>query len=161
MRTIDVLDEDRSRDPLQARKKAMDYLARREHARVELLDKLRRFGFDPDVAAAAVTQLVDDGLQSDQRFVEAFIRSRIDQGKGPLKIRADLRGRGISAGLIDAGLVEADQDWHELAREVRARKFGSGRIGDFREKTRQMRFLQSRGFEQDHIQSAVSADGVF
>ena len=135
----------------------MDYLARREHARGELHDKLTSFGFDPDVSGDAIAQLTNDGLQSDQRFVEAFIRSRINQGKGPVKIRTDLRERGVGAALIDEGLIEAGQDWYGLAREVRLKKFGAGRPGDFKEKARQMRFLQSRGFEQDHIQAAVSA----
>ena len=149
---------DKLSDPIEARKKAMDYLARREHARGELLNKLTSFGFDPDVSSVAIAQLTDDGLQSDQRFVEAFIRSRINQGKGPVKIRTDLRERGVGAALIDEGLIEADQDWYQLAREVRLKKFGTGCLGDFKEKARQMRFLQSRGFEKDQLQAAVSAD---
>ena len=150
--------DDRFTDPVEARKKAMDYLARREHGRGELLDKLTRFGFDADVAADAVAQLIADGLQSDERFAEAFVRSRISQGKGPAVIRADLRQRGLAESLIDIALEDADEDWRALARDVRLKKFGSDTPLDFREKARQMRFLQSRGFEQDHIQAAVSAD---
>jgi len=136
----------------------MDYLARREHGRVELVTKVVQSGFDVSVANDAVAQLVDDGLQSDQRFVESFIRSRITQGKGPARIRADLRGRGLNDNLIDEGLLETGQDWYQLAIEVRLKKFASLPPEDFKEKARQMRFLQSRGFEQDHIQVAVSAD---
>ena len=149
--------EDRYSDPVEARKKAMDYLARREHGRSELYDKLTRFGFDAEVADDAVAQLVEDGLQSDTRFVEAFVRSRINQGKGPAKIRADLRGKGVNDGVTEDGIQEADQDWYALAIEVRLKKFGAERPADFKEKARQMRFLQSRGFEQDQIQAAVSA----
>jgi len=136
----------------------MDYLARREHGRTELVGKLAKFGFEAIVADDAVAELVDDGLQSVQRFVEAFVRSRISQGKGPAKIRSDLRERGLGGGTIEDGLSDADQDWYELARDVRWKKFGTQAPGDFKEKARQMRFLQSRGFEQDHIQAAVSAD---
>ncbi len=150
---------DKFSSPVEARKKAMDYLARREHGRAELLTKLTKFGFDADVADDAIAQLGDDGLQSDQRFVEAFIQSRINQGKGPAKIRADLRERGINDGLIDTGLVESEQDWHALAREVWGKKFGPAQPVDFKEKARQMRFLQSRGFDSRQIQAAVSALG--
>ena len=152
-----AMDDDRFSDPIEARKKAMDYLARREHGRSELYDKLTRFGFDAEVADDAVAQLVEDGLQSDTRFVEAFVRSRINQGKGPAKIRADLRGKGVNDGVTEDGIQEADQDWYALAIEVRLKKFGAERPADFKEKARQMRFLQSRGFEQDQIQAAVSA----
>ena len=134
----------------------MDYLARREHGRAELCNKLTRFGFDADTAHDAVAQLVEDNLQSDARFIEAFISSRINQGKGPVKIRADLRERGIGSGLVESGLEDAAQDWYVSASEVRKKKFGSQRPVDFSEKARQMRFLQSRGFEPDQIQAAVS-----
>ena len=139
----------------------MDYLARREHGRGELFDKLTRFGFDPDVADAAVAQLIEDGLQSDARFAEAFVRSRINQGKGPVRIRADLRERGLAGAAIDLALEDAEEDWYALARDVRLKKFGPDTPIEFREKARQMRFLQSRGFEQDHIQAAVSSGVVF
>jgi regulatory protein len=101
--------------------------------------------------------LRSEGLQDDSRFVESFIRSRINRGKGPVRIRAELRQRGLDSMLIDAGLEEAEEDWYELARKVREQKFGSERPREFKEKARQMRFLQYRGFEQDHIQASVSA----
>jgi len=136
----------------------MDYLARREHCRAELLDKLARFGFDIATAEEAVTQLGTDGLQSDARFAEAFVRTRINQGKGPARIRADLRGRGLDAASVDAAIDAAGEDWAALARDVRLKKFGAEAPSDYPEKARQMRFLQSRGFEPDQIRSAVSAD---
>jgi len=154
---VPPLKDERFCNPVEARKKAMDYLARREHGRVELRNKLTKFGFDADVSDDAIEQLIDDGLQSDQRFAEAFIQSRINQGKGPTRIRLDLSQRGVSDSLIDDGLHDAEQNWRELAREIRARKFGAELPVDFKEKARQMRFLQYRGFEPDHIQSAVSA----
>ena len=150
------MSDDKLSDPIEARKKAMDYLARREHGRVELLNKLTRFGFDANVSEDAIARLIEDGLQSDQRFVAAFVLSRINQGKGPARIRAELRERGLNDSAIDDGVLDAGQDWYALARDVRAKKFGTDGPPDFKDKARQMRFLQSRGFEQDHIQAAVS-----
>jgi len=149
--------DDRFSDPVEARKKAMDYLARREHSGLELRRKMEKFGFESDVALDAIEQLRKDGLQSDRRFVEAFLQSRISQGKGPTRIRADLSQRGISEAMIQDLLGEAEQDWIALARETRLRKFGADVPSDFKEKARQMRFLQYRGFEPGQIQAAVSA----
>ena len=100
-------------------------------------------------------------LWTEARFAEAFVRSRINQGKGPVRIRADLRERGLGGAAIDIALEEADEDWYALARDVRLKKFGPDTPSEFRDKAKQMRFLQSRGFEPDQIQAAVSADGLF
>jgi len=140
--------------PKEARKKAMDFLARREYGHTELVRKLADKGFDRDAAAEAVGRLTEDGLQSDTRFTEAFVQSRINQGKGPVRIRLDLGQKGISDSTIEIALEEAGPDWRALAREQRVKKFGRDLPSDFKEKARQMRFLQYRGFEQDHIQSA-------
>jgi regulatory protein len=144
-------------DAIEARRKAMDLLARREHAREELERKLAAAGFAAELAADAVEKLAQEGLQSDRRFVESFVQSRIRQGKGPLRIHADLGQRGVAAGLVDEVLAQVGEDWYALAREARVKKFGPSRPAEFRDKARQMRFLQYRGFEPDQIQAAVSS----
>jgi len=148
---------DRFSDPVEARKKAMDYLARREHSCTELCRKMEKFGFEADVTLDAIEQLRKDGLQSDRRFVEAFVQSRISQGKGPTRIRVDLSQRGIGAPMIQDVLGEVDQDWFALASETRRKKYGHDKPVEFKAKARQMRFLQYRGFEPEQIQAAVSA----
>ena len=151
-------EDDRFSSPLEARKKAMDYLARREYGNRELKKKLAKAGFFREAVDPAVTQLVEDGLQSDRRFVEAFVQSRINQGKGPVRIIADLSQRGIDDSLTDEILTGCGEDWWALARAVRCRKFGKNLPTDFKEKAPQMRFLQYRGFQSDQITAAVSAD---
>jgi regulatory protein len=114
-------------------------------------------GFDPDVVTDEVARLTGENLQSDARFVESFVQSRINQGKGPARIRAELGQKHISDSAIDVGIEKAEADWGELARETRARKFGLADPADYKEKARQMRFLQYRGFESDHIRRALAS----
>jgi regulatory protein len=133
----------------------MDYLARREHSGEELRRKLVDSGFGREVAADAIERLRAEGLQNDRRFVDAFIRTRINQGNGILRIRADLGQRGISEELLETSLDELDEDWCTLADHVRQRKFGAVIPEDFKTKARQMRFLQSRGFEPGQIRAAM------
>jgi len=150
---------DRFADPKEARKKAMDYLARREYGREELERKLKAAGFDATIAAAAVGQLSAEGLQSDTRFAESFVQSRINQGKGPVRIREELGERGLESADIQQAIEASGQDWIDLAREVRARKFGQDLPVDFPDKARQMRFLKYRGFESGQVQAAVRPRG--
>jgi regulatory protein len=151
-------DQERFSSPQEARKKAMDYLARREYGQGELKKKLQGAGFTRDATERAVDQLTADGLQDDARFAENFLQSRISKGKGPLRVQQELCQKGIDAGLINEALEESGVDWRELARSVRQKKFGQALPRDFKEKARQMRFLQYRGFEPDQIQAAVGGD---
>lgn len=149
---------DRFSNPLEARKKAMDYLARREYGQQELCKKLTEAGFDEKTAAAAVDRLTRDGLQDDRRFTESFLKSRANQGKGPVRVRMELEQRGISGSMLDEALDDCGEDWFALARSVRQKKFGDEPPGEFREKARQMRFLQYRGFDPEHIRAAFVSE---
>ena len=136
----------------------MDFLARREYGQKELIKKLANKGYDRAVAEQAIGNLTAEGLQSDQRFTDSFIQSRIQQGKGPVRVRVDLGQRGIGDAAIECALEKVSTDWYELARNTRIRKFGNARPADFKAKAKQMRFLKYRGFETDHIQAAFSTD---
>ena len=48
--------------------------------------------------------------------------------------------------------------WLERAREVREKKFGRESPRDFKERSRQMRFLQQRGFTSEQIRGAFNED---
>jgi regulatory protein len=132
----------------------MDYLARREHSEQELARKLATRGYDANTVAETLSALVADRLLSNARFAEAFAHARVQRGSGPQKIRAELRERGISDELIDNCLESFADTWHELAREVREKRFGQRQPADFRERSRQMRFLQQRGFSAGQIAGA-------
>ncbi len=132
----------------------MDSLARREHGEQELAAKLVAKGFDAAVVAEALAGLVEDGLLSDDRFAEAFVHSRYQRGAGPHRIRAELRERGIDEGLIEASIARYSDAWSGLVIEVRERKYGTGIPHDYRERSRQMRFLQQRGFTPEQIKQA-------
>jgi regulatory protein len=136
----------------------MDFLARREHGEQEIAHKLIARGFDADIVEVAVSALIADGLLSDSRFAEAFVYSRFKKGSGPQKIHAELRQRGIDKALISVSLETVAGQWLERVRGVREKKFGQEAPKDFRERSRQMRFLQQRGFTSDQIKGAFEND---
>ncbi|CAM3808821.1 regulatory protein RecX [Parendozoicomonas haliclonae] len=139
------------------RRAAMDLLARREHSRKELHNKLRGRAEEPEVLEQVLDRLEEDNLLSDGRFVESFVRARIGKGHGPVRIRQELQQKGIAGEECQIALEEADVDWYELARDCRQRKFGQATPVDNRDRARQMRYLQYRGFEMDAINHAIRA----
>ncbi len=139
---------------------AMDYLSRREHATHELFQKLlAKEEYEADDISEALARLADQGLLSDERFTEAFINQRINRGSGPLKIRAELRQKGVSDAMIEAFLHPHNGLWPESALDVRNKKYGLERLSDLKEIAQQTRFLQSRGFTIEHIRYAMSQTG--
>ena len=146
-------------DPIKARKKAMNYLARREYGYLELQNKLENVGFGTETARITVDRLAYEGLQCDRRFIESFIQSRINQGKGPVRIRLDLNERKLESSLIDELLSECNEDWMAMVKQIRKKKFGPKLPVEFKEKARQMNFLKYRGFESNQIQAAIMPHG--
>lgn len=146
------------RSAKQCRVSAMNMLARREHSRKELHQKLISRNFDETAVEQTLLDLTQERLLCDERFVEAFVRSKVNKGQGPLRIRQELSEHGIANELITDYLE--GQQWLSLAVEVRQRRFGSQLPGEYKERAKQMRFLQYRGFSSEHINGAMKqSDG--
>lgn len=136
--------------PAAVRRAAMDLLARREHGRVELARKLLRRGAAAELVEAALERLAEEGLLSEARYLESFIRSRAAAGYGPLRIREELGQRGIARSEVEQALADSGIDWNDGLRELWQRRFGA-LPGDQRERARQMRFLLYRGFPGESV----------
>ena len=137
---------------------ALNALARREHTRLELERKLGARGHTPAVIAATLDELERSGLIDSERFCESFVRSRKNRGQGPARIRRELAERGIEGHRASAAVLHVDDDWVALARAVRRRKFGAEIPHDYKDRAKQMRFLQYRGFSSEQIRAALEPD---
>ncbi len=136
----------------------MNLLARREHSQQELHHKLVNKGYESQDITPVLLILSAEGLLSNERFTEAFIHSRLQRGSGPTKIAMELQQRGISHELVNTHLDERDAQWIQRAIEVRIKRFGPSHPHDFKERARQMRFLQYRGFTMEQILRAVGEE---
>lgn len=139
------------------RVRAMQYLARREHSRAELRAKLlSRLHPDDEFdssPAEDIDALLDDlaarGWLSDERAAAQLVHAK--RGRfGAQRIAQELRQKGIADSLIAETLPQLKETELEAARAVWHRKFGV-LPRDQKEKARQARFLQSRGFSMDVI----------
>jgi len=130
-------------------------LGRREYSvhelRQRLLQKWRDAG---DVAVEDLLgALQAENLLSDERFVESFVRSRIGRFQGPMKIRAELRERGVDESLAARELDARSGEWADLAAEWLARQH-SGPV-DFETRAKLYRRLANRGFSHDQAMAAI------
>jgi regulatory protein len=143
-------------NPADVRLAAMNLLARREHSRWELLRKLRRRFPDESVLSTELQRLTDENLQSDERYAQGYAWQRAGRGYGPLRLRQEMRERGLSDSEIAGAFDNDDFDWYTLATEAYRKKFGAQGPVDIKEKARRIRFMQYRGFSPEHYQHLVN-----
>ena len=151
------VDPDKAEDVGAIRRAALLLMSRRDFASTELAAKLTAQGYSADPVADAVLELTEERLLDDARYVTNFVAWHSGRGHGPARIRQDLAATGLSTELI-AGAIEAGPDFAALCRQVRTRRFGADLPAEWKEKARQARFLQYRGFSSDHIRSAFGPD---
>lgn len=142
---------------LNLRTRALRYLARREYSRAELRGKLLSYinadeAFEQE-SEVNLEELLDDltarGWLSDARAAAQWVHVKRNRF-GTLRITHELRMRGITEELISAALPALKQTELEAVHRVWKIKFSS-LPQDAKEKARQVRFLQSRGFALDSI----------
>ena len=146
--------------PPNAYDKALTLLVRREHSAKELKSKLARRGLDADAASAALEKLQSKDFQSDARFGEMLVRSRIEGGYGPRWIIAELRTHGIGDEQARALLDAAEVDWNEQVRRQLRRRYGGRPAASHAERVKRAAFLLRRGFDAATVQSATRAEGL-
>lgn len=141
----------------QIRQMALTRLAGREHSRFELSQRLQAKGYETGAINEVLDALEQEGQLSDSRFVAAFIRYRMTQGQGPLKIQSALYQRGIQRDQLTTEAIAWEGDcWNALACQVRAKRFGIALPQNLTDRAKQTRFLQARGFSFAQIKYALA-----
>lgn len=126
------------------RERALRLLARREHSRAELVRKLEQAGYERSDIDTLCAEFEDRNWLSDRRFAESYVADHRARA-GSIKLAYDLRQRGVDETVIQAVLKQDPVSEIDRAREIWRRRFGSA-PADARDKSRQIRFMQSRGF---------------
>lgn len=152
---------------------AVYLLSRRDYSTHELTKKLRN-KFSPNdeseytaehfytALQQCLSKVIEYGYLNDERYSEAFVRSSCAKFRGPLRIRNELKQKGLPNNYISNALENDTIDWFELARTAFDRKFGpDGREGikaDQKLKAKCYRYLSYRGFTSDQINYAFDAN---
>lgn len=137
------------------RERALNLLARREHSRAELARKLSTHVVDEDLDAL-LDDLEREKLLSNARYAEMLAHARVGR-HGSLRLKADLRDKGVPSEILEATLAKARENDLQTARAVWQKKFGEP-PRDAAERARQMRFLAGRGFPAEVVRRVVGGE---
>jgi regulatory protein len=140
------------------RARALRFLARREHSRVELARKLAPHAEDPVEVERVLDDFEQRGWLSERRVVEQVVHAK-RRRFGARRIENELRQKGVSEEAMAAALSGLKSGELEAAREVWRRKFGDTRARGPADRARQVRFLQGRGFDLEVIFKVIKGGG--
>lgn len=83
---------------------------------------------------------------------------RLRKGRGPVRIRMELLARGITEVLIAECLNIHDNAWHDVLHDLWQKHFKGKAPVDAKDKLKQIRYFQYRGFTQEQIQAVFFKD---
>jgi len=156
---------------------AFYYLSRREYGKAELKQKLIDKEQDPEKIDALLDEFEEKGYQSDYRTTLMLIRENIRKGRGRGRIKQEFYRKKIAMPgnideLIDLANSDSEEfsefvddsadnlvdgvDWLKLAVVARTKKYGDDIPTEQKDKAKQLRFLQYRGFNTDICFAALN-----
>lgn len=135
---------------------AVSLLARRDYASGELARTLSKMTENREKIDKALSRLVECGYLDDNRLITHMIDKHVRKKHGPARIKQEIRQKGFSPELVEQMLEKVDVDWYAMARELKVSKFGDAVASEAKEKNKQIRYLQYKGFSMDMIFKALS-----
>lgn len=138
---------------LSLKARAVGFLSRREHSRVELERKLAPHADDPAELKRVLDGLEREQWLSDTRFAQGLARRKAPL-QGTARIMQELRQHGLPDEQLEQLRAELQSTEVQRARQVWQKKF-SQPPGDVKEYARQFRFLASRGFSANCLRQIL------
>ncbi|WP_025123407.1 MULTISPECIES: regulatory protein RecX [unclassified Serratia (in: enterobacteria)] len=135
---------------------AVSLLARRDYASGELARALSKMTENRENIDKALSRLVECDYLDDNRLIKHLIDKHIRKKHGPVRIKQEIRQKGFPQELVEQALEKVDVDWYAMARELKVSKFGDEMPSEAKEKNKQIRYLQYKGFSMDMIFEALS-----
>lgn len=128
-----------------------------EYCRADVYRKaLKDLEGDAEAAGKVVEALLADKYVDDARYASAFAREKASlQGWGPIKIRFQLRGKGVPDSVITAALEEIEPEKADARLEKLLAAKARTLEGDPQFRLKLLKFALSRGYEYDAVEAAL------
>lgn len=139
---------------IELRMRALRLLARREHSRAELSQKLVAQTASSQVVTQVLDALEAKKQLSEERFAEERAR-QLARKYGAARVRRDLLARGVAEETVTRLSAAHAAEDVVRARAILERKYKGTAAATPREKARRVRFLQGRGFSLETIRCAL------
>ena len=137
----------------------MNALSRREHSEKEIYLKFINLVDSKNNLLEEIVKLKEEGLISNQRYAEAYIRSRFHSGFGPVRIKYELGKKGVIETMIIKAFQETDLDWDDKLKSEFKKKYESNDVKNLNI-NKISKFFLYRGFDLEKISKLIKSNWV-
>jgi regulatory protein len=141
------------RPPLSLKARAVGYLSRREHSRVELARKLAPHAQSEEELSLLLDSLERENWLSDARFAQSVVHRRGTR-YGVRRVMQELGGHQLDASMLSEAREQLQATELQRAKAVWKKRFDTP-AEDAAARAKQMRFLLSRGFSPSVVSQVV------
>jgi regulatory protein len=138
--------------------KAANFCAYQERTQKEVRSKLAELEVVGDESEQIIVWLIENNYLNEERFARIFAGSKFRQKKwGRIKIRQELKMRGVSDYCLRAGMSEIDgDDYMETLQTIIEKKAKEVKeTNPLIKKQKIVKYALSKGFEQDLVFDVV------
>lgn len=138
----------------QAKLKAEAFCAYQERAQQEVRDKLYEWGLHASDVEEIISELIVDNFLNEERFAIAYVSGKFRmKGWGKIKIKQGLKRKNVPEKIMKTALNHISKEEYEekLTETIKKKIKIDGEPKNVTQKSKLIRFLQSKGFESDLI----------
>eukprot|EP01137_Pigoraptor_chileana_P009488 Opistho-2@57847 len=134
--------------------KAANFCAYQERTQQEVRKRLAELEVEGDEAEEMIVWLIENNYLNEERFARIFAGSKFRQKRwGRLKIRQELKMRGVSEYCLKAGMSEIDdEDYLQTLTDLLKKKAKEIKESNpLKRKQKLLSYALSKGFESDLV----------
>lgn len=138
--------------------KAVSLLAVRARTEHEIADTLRKCAYPESIIARVMSRLLEAGYLNDTGFAKSWAASRASKGLGTMRIRMELRQKGVEQAAIDEAVSSMDHDALLHGAQKAAQKAARGRdLSKNTERQKVLAALARRGYSYSISRQALQS----
>ncbi len=139
------------------KQRAYRLLRYRNRSIAEMNERLQRLGYEPEIIAEVIHELIEEGILDNHKFTNEFINDYTNlKPRGNIFIIRELKKKKIDERYIQEFLRERDEK--SLIKKIIEKKFSNFDKNDQKNKAKMVRYLLSRGFTLKAIYSVLGED---
>lgn len=146
---------------LTAKQKIEAFCAYQDRCHFEVSNKLNQWGIVGEQKDQLMAHLIEHRFLDEQRFADSYVSGKFRIKRwGRIKIRQQLKAKFVPLTCINKAILQIDgDDYYATLVALATKKHNelSNEKDSYSKKAKIMRFLASKGYEQDLIYDAVES----